>query len=150
MSEINPFEVLRLDPTATEEEVIRHAGRLRQRATEEAVHTAIRQAVQSLTASAAARQLHSLMTHPRPGYQEETLDRFVAAFRRAPLPDASPVPIPPVDLDEFAALVRAAAAGALDLAAGEFEGILAEEPAEEIQRQTVEALWQNLLFDPYA
>ena len=54
----NPFEILRLDPSASEEEIVRQAGRLRQRATDGPALNAIRQAVQALTArggSAAVR-----------------------------------------------------------------------------------------------
>lgn len=84
----NPFEVLRLDPSASDEEVVRQGGRLRQRAADEETLAAIRQAVQALTANAEDRQLHSLLTHPRPCYRWPALERFAAAFRRPPVSDA--------------------------------------------------------------
>jgi hypothetical protein len=148
MLDKNPFEVLRLDPTASEEEIVRQAGRLRQRATDEAAHNALRQAVQSLTASAEARTLHAMLTHPRPAHQADTLDRFVAAFRRAPAPETSPAPCPTLDLEEFTALVRALAAEEMEMPAAPFDGLPAVEAPEEIRRQTAEALWQSLLYDP--
>src|SRR5918912_670354 len=55
MSANNPFEVLRLDPSASEEEVVRQAGRLRQRVTDERSLNAVRQAVQELAGSAERR-----------------------------------------------------------------------------------------------
>jgi hypothetical protein len=82
--EPNPFEVLRLDPAAPAEEVVRQAGRLRQRATDEAAVAALRQAVQALTGRAEERGLHELLTHPRPRYHWPHLERFAAAFRRPP------------------------------------------------------------------
>ncbi len=78
----NPFEVLRLDPTASDEEVVRQAGRLRQRAADEAEVAALRQAVQTLTGRPEERRLHQLLTHPRPCYHHPALERFVTAFRR--------------------------------------------------------------------
>jgi hypothetical protein len=143
----NPFEVLRLDPGSSEEEVVRQAGRLRQRAHDEAALDAIRQAVQEVAGSPQARLLHALLTHPRPGYQAPELDRFVAAFRRPPQP-AGPVEVPPLDLHEFAQLLGAHLAGGLDLTPLLFEPTGEQEPPEEIRRQTAEALWQSLLSDP--
>ena len=78
----NPFEVLQLDPATPLDEVVRQAGRLRQRATDEAAVTAIRQAVQALTQSSEERCLHELLTHPAPEYHVPTLDCLRAAFRR--------------------------------------------------------------------
>jgi hypothetical protein len=148
MAETNPFELLGLDPTASEEDVVRHAGRLRQRAANEAAHNAIRQAVQALTASAAARQLHALLAHPRPAHQAPALDGFAAAFRRAPVSSHPPPPCPPLDLAELTAILKALAAQELELPAMEFESLAAADSPEEIQQQTAEALWQSLLFDP--
>jgi hypothetical protein len=82
----NPFEVLRLDPAATDEEAVRQAGRLRQRAADEAEVAALRQAVQTLTGRPDERRLHQLLTHPGPCYRWPALDRLVAAFRRPPAP----------------------------------------------------------------
>jgi hypothetical protein len=144
--ETNPFEVLRLDPTASEEEVVRQAGRLRQRATDEAAQNTVRQAVQALTASPAARNLHALLTHPRPAHHAAALDRFAATFRRLPA-SANPPACPPLDLQEFIALLRSVVADGLELPAVEFEGVPAGESPEEIRRQSAEALWQSLLFD---
>jgi hypothetical protein len=146
---MNPFEVLRLDPTASEEEIVRHAGRLRQRATDEAAHNELRQAVQALTATAAARAVYALLTHPRPAYSSAALERFAAAFRRAPVP-ANPPACPRLDLQEFTNLLQQVVAAGLELPALEFEGLAAAEDPDEIRRQTAEAQWQSLLFDPRA
>ena len=54
MATPNPYEVLRLDPSATEEEIVRQAGKLRQRSTPEEL-AAIRQATQAALTSRAAR-----------------------------------------------------------------------------------------------
>lgn len=150
MTEPNPFEVLRLDPSASEEEIVRQAGRLRQRATDEAERNAIRQAVQALTASPEARRLHALLTHPRPAWNNAALDRFAAAYRRAPASEVPPASCPPLDLEEFTALLCTLAAEELELSPLEFEGVSAAEEPEEIRRQTAEAMWQSLLFDPRA
>ena len=146
----NPFEVLRLDPSATEEEIVRQAGRLRQRAADEATKNAIRQAVQALTANAADRLLFSLLTHAAPCHREPTLERFVAAFRRPPTPSRAAEPCPGLDMEEFTGLLNVLAAEELELPALAFEPIAAREPSAEIERQTAEALWQWLLFDPGA
>ncbi len=95
----NPFEVLRLDPTAPAEEVVRQAGRLRQRATDETTVAAIRQAVQALTGRPEERLLHELLTHLAPCHAWPALERFTAAFRRPPLPSGeTPATCPPLDL----------------------------------------------------
>jgi hypothetical protein len=143
----NPFEVLRLPPTATEEEVVRQAGRLRQRAAGEAALNAIRQAVQALTGRAEDRALLALLTHPRPCYQWPALEKFAAAFRRAPAVEAGAAACPPFDAEEFTSLLLAAAAEDLDLSPPPFEVPAAAEDAAEIQRQTAEAVWQSLLCD---
>ena len=141
----NPFEVLRLDPDSSEEEVVRQAGRLRQRATDEQSLNAIRQAVQALTGRAEERLLHALLTHPRPTHAWPALERFAAAFRRPPAATASPVP--PPDLNELAGLLRALLAEELELAPLPLEAVDAAEDAAEIERQMAEALWQSLLVD---
>jgi hypothetical protein len=148
--EPNPFEVLRLDPAATEEEIVRRAGLLRRRAADEATAAAVRRAVQALTARPEGRLLWSLLTHPDPSYQSPALDRFAAAFRRPPSPSADAATCPPLDLEEFTALVRRRAAEELELPPQELEPVGNDETAEEIDRQTAEALWQSLLFDPRA
>jgi hypothetical protein len=146
MADTNPFEVLRLDPVAGEQEIVRQAGRLRQRATGEEAINAIRRAVGTLTASAMDRALYALLTHPRPAWQSPALDRVAAAFRRPPIP--APTPPPALDMQEFTALVCAAAADGLALPEVTFEAVPAAEDPEEIRRQTAEALWQSLVFDP--
>jgi hypothetical protein len=145
---VNPFEVLRLDPSATEEEIVRQAGRLRQRATDEATHNAIRQAVQALTARAENRRLLALLTHPSPGHEVPALDRFAAAFRRPPAAAATTCPL--LDQAELASLVRRGLIEELEWTPQPFEPITSVEDADEIRRQTAEALWQSLLSDPRA
>jgi hypothetical protein len=148
MSETNPFEVLRLDPATAAEEVVRHAGRLRQRATDEATVAAIRQAVQALTGRPEERQLHELLTHPAPCHSWPALERFTAAFRRPPLPvTESQAACPPPDLSEVASLLRPLAAAELDAPPPAFETIGEVEDRAEIVRQTVEGIWQALPFD---
>lgn len=146
----NPFEILRLDPSATEEEIVRQAGRLRQRATDEATRNAIRQAVQALTARAEDRQLLALLTHPRPSHHCPALERFAAAFRRPPASAGSAPACPPLDMEEFADLISKLVAEELELPPLTFEPIASTETPQEVERQTVEARWQSLLFDPGA
>jgi hypothetical protein len=151
---VNPFEVLRLDPASTEEEVVRRAGQLRQRAADEAALTALRQAVQALTGRPEERLLHALLTPPRPAYSWPALERFVNAFRRPP--QVSPAEAPPpaeldLDLDEFAALLRPLVIAELTPSTPlPFTPPPTEETAEEIDRQTAEGLWQTLPFEPPA
>jgi hypothetical protein len=149
-SDPNPFEALRLDPAATEEEIVRHAGRLRRRAADGVTLDAVRRAVQALTACPEDRLLWALLTHPDPSYQSPVLDRFAVAFRRPPAPVGDAASCPPLDLEEFTALVRRRAAEELELPPQEFESVGNDEPADEIDRQTAESLWQSLLFDPRA
>jgi hypothetical protein len=144
----NPFEVLRLDPATPTDEVVRHAGRLRQRATDEAAVAAIRQAVQALTGRSEQRLLHELLTHPAPCYSWPTLERLTAAFRRPPLPAAeAPPACPPPDPAEVAALLRPLAAAELDAGSLPFEAVGEAEDRAEVVRQTVEGMWQTLPFD---
>ncbi len=147
----NPFEVLRLGPGASEEEVVRRAGQLRQRAADEAALTAIRQAVQALTGRARERLLHGILTHPRPGYDWPALERLTAAFRRPPSASPTGPSAPPeLDLAEFAALLAGLLVQRLEPSPLPFEAPPAEETAEEVYRQTVEGLWQLLPFEPLA
>jgi hypothetical protein len=146
---VNPFEVLRLDPSATEEEVVRQAARLRQRAADEAELTAVRQAVQALTGPPEERRLHALLTHPRPAHASPALDKFAAAFRRSPAGGPAPV-VPGPDLAEVEALLRAQLADELELTPPQFEAPAAADDPEEVRRQVAEVLWQSLLFDPRA
>jgi hypothetical protein len=134
----NPFEVLRLDPTASDEEVIAQAGRLRQRAADEEEVNAIRQAVQVLTGSAAERFVHQMLAHPRPCYDWPALERFRAAFRRPP-PAAPGGPAP--DPAEVARLLGSFLTGDLDLGPAESVG---SEPAEDMARADLESQWRRL------
>src|SRR5260370_38957376 len=112
---MNPFEALRLDPSASEEDVVKQAARLRQRAADEAELTAVRQAVQALTGRPEDRLLHALLTHPRPGHAAPALERFAAAYRRAPAPSGEPPAAPGLGLKEFADLLQAIVAEEMDL-----------------------------------
>ena len=146
----NPFEALRLDPASTEEEIVRHAARLRQRAGSEAELNAIRQAVQVLTTSAEDRARHALLTHPRPGWHNPgPLEWLAGAFRRPPTPAEAPAP-PAFDEAEFTDLLLAALAATLEVPPLPLEPIDAPEDAAEVRRQTAEALWQSLLVDARA
>jgi hypothetical protein len=143
----NPFEVLRLDPTASEEEVVRQAGRLRRLSRGEAALNAVRQAVQELTRSAEGRALHAVLTHPRPCYRWPALERLAAEHRRPPRAAGSEA-VPPPDITEFADLLLRILAEELDLAPQPFEPPEGGDTPEEVARQTAEALWQGLLYDP--
>ena len=147
---MNPFEALRLDPSASEEEIVKQAARLRQRAADEAELTAVRQAVQALTGDAEDRLLHALRTHPRPGHYAPTLDKFASTFRRAPSLNGGPAPIPAVDLKEFTDLLQANLIEELDFTPLRFEAPATTQDPEEIRQQIGEVLWQSLVFDPRA
>jgi hypothetical protein len=150
MAQPNPFEVLRLDPSATEEEVVRHAGRLRQRVADEAALSAVRQAVQALTARAEDRRLFALLTHSQPGYAAPALDRLAAASRRPPAVEGAAAPCPPLDLDEFRDLLRALLVRELQPAPLPLEPVPATADPDEVARQYAEAVWQSLLSDSKA
>jgi hypothetical protein len=143
----NPFEVLRLDPSADEQAAVRQAARLCQRATDETARNAVRQAVRQLTASAEERQLYALLTHPRPGHATSELDRFVAAFRRPPATSPDAAPCPGLDTKELAELLLVALAAELELTPLPLEAVDEPEPPAEIARQTGEALWRGLISD---
>jgi hypothetical protein len=146
----NPFEVLRLDPSASEEEVVRRAGQLRQRAGEEEL-LALRQAVQALTGRPEERRLHAVLSPPRPCYSWPALERLAAAGRRPPPVAATEATaVPELDLDEFAALLRPLLLAELTPTPLPFIHPPLDETAEEITRQTTEALWQLLPFEPLA
>jgi hypothetical protein len=147
MAAPNPFEVLRLDPTATEEEIVRQAGRLRQRAADEAALSAVRQAVQALTARPEERRLLALLTHPQPGHAAPALERFAAAFRRPPAAEGPPPPVPSLDLEEFRALVCALLAEELELSPPPFEAPAAAADPAEARRVAAEAVWLALLSE---
>jgi hypothetical protein len=148
MNSSNPFEVLGLDPGATEEQIVHKAGRLRQRCADEATLTAIRQAVQALTGNAEDRQLHALLAHPQPAYQWPALEQLVRAHRRPPAANSTPTTCPTLDVEEFAALLRALLADELEITPESFEPVPSEVNAIELFRQAEEAQWQKLLCDP--
>jgi hypothetical protein len=143
----NPFELLRLAPSASEEEIVRAAARLCQRAPDEATRNALRQAVRQLTGSAEERALYALLTPPQPEHDNAELERFAAAFRRAPAPVAPGRPCPDLDVDEVRLLLRQILAAELEAPASTLEAIETSDTPEEIARQTAEALWQSLLSD---
>ncbi len=145
----NPFEELRLDPSASEEEIVRQAGRLRQRAPDEAALDALRRAAQALTTRAEDRQLFALLAHDAPCYEHPTLERFASSFRRPVAPDPS-TPRPALDIGEFEEALCVLAAKELQPPPLPFEAIDVNDSPEEIERQTAEAAWRNLLFDPGA
>jgi hypothetical protein len=144
----NPFEVLQLDPRASEEDVVRQAERLRQRTTDAETIGAIRQAAMALTGKPEERALHALMTHPRPTGASPALERFAAGFRRPPQPAPSTDPCPDLDRAEFLRLLCNAAAEQLDPRPSVFEPLSARDDADEVRRQMAEAFWRSLLFDP--
>jgi hypothetical protein len=145
----NPYEVLRLDPSATEEEIVRQAGRLRQRA-DDAELAAIRQATQALTGRPEERTLHAILAHPKPCYAWPALERFAAAFRRPPQAAAGTIPCPPLDVREVATLLENELAEELEPPPLPFESLPVGDDEEEIERQAAEAVWQSLLYDPRA
>jgi hypothetical protein len=155
----NPFEVLRLGPDASEQEIVGQAERLCQRATDDAALGAIRQAATALTANPLDRLLHSLLTHPRPAGAAPALDRLAAAFGRAPprteeqgTRDVSQAGKPDLRLGvpEFLRLLLTATAEELGVPPGTFEPVSDTDDEDEVNRQFAEALWQSLLFDPRA
>ncbi len=144
----NPFEVLKLDPSATEEEIVRRAGQLRQTATEEEL-TEVRQAVQALTGQAEARRLFALLTHPGPVHAWPALDRLEAVFRRPPQGSKQEAPaLPALDLAEVGSLLRPLLLAALDDAPLDAEMPAIIETPEEILKQTIEGVWKVLPFEP--
>jgi hypothetical protein len=148
MSEPNPFEVLRLDPTATDEEVVRQAGRLRQRSADEAALAAVRQAVQALTGPPEERLLLAVLTHPRPAHGAPVLERLAAAYRRAPTSAGGAAA--PFEAAEFLALLLNQAAAGPAPPPAPLEDVGGDEDAAEVRRQAAEALWLSLLYDARA
>lgn len=145
--ERSPFEVLRLDPTASEADIVRRAGQLRRRAGDEGVVAELRRAVQALTGRAEQRQLLALLCHPRPGYSAPTLDRLAAEYRRPPAAEGPSRPCPPLDLAEFAECAAARLAAEFETPPAEFEPLAAVDEPDEIVRQNEEARWLSLIFD---
>lgn len=142
----NPYEVLQLSPEAGEAEIVARAALLCQRTPDEAARGRYRQAAVRLTASLEQRRLFALLTHPHPDPAGAERQRFIAAFRRPPA--GITAALPGVDVTEFDALLRDLLARDLDTPAGPFEAVAAGVSAEEIARQTAEALWQRLLAEP--
>src|SRR5262245_57261227 len=105
----NPFELLRLQPTAAAAEIVRHAGRLRQRNPDEADVAAVRQAVQALTGDTQERLLHELLSFANACYRWPAVEALASRWRRPPTPAAAPFQAK-LDLSEFAALLRRLAA----------------------------------------
>ncbi len=143
----NPYEVLRLPPTASPEEVVRQGARLAQRAADEPARNAIRQAVRQLTGTQEERILHALLTHPAPEHSPAVLERFQASFRRPPTGGIAQS-VPPLDLDEVRPWLREALAGQLVGPPLPLEPLDTGESTEEIARQTAEATWQGLPAQP--
>jgi hypothetical protein len=148
--ERNPFEVLGLDPAATEEEVVRRAGQLRRRAGDEAALAELRRAVQALTGRAEDRLLQAFFTHPRPGHAAPALERLAAAHRRPPAGPAAVPDRPALDLADFARHLAAPLADGLEDPKTPFEPVAPDDEPGEVARQGGEALWQSLTADPRA
>jgi hypothetical protein len=146
-SERNPFEVLRLDPNASEEEIVRRAAQLRRRAGDEATLAELRRAVQALTGRLEDRQLLALLTHPRPGYAAPAFERLAALYRRPPVADEAAESDLSFDFAEFAELFAAALAEEIDAPQLPFEAVAADDGPDEIHLQSAEALWQALVVD---
>lgn len=140
----NPFTVLRLAPEASLDDAVKQAARLSQLAADEPARNAVRQAIQQLTAGPEAWALWRLLAHPRPGYQDAAIDRFVAAHRRAPAAEAT-TPIPGVDRAELRERLLDAIADERGEEKLTLERIEVRESGEEVARQTSEAVWQELV-----
>jgi hypothetical protein len=149
MRDDNPFEVLQLPPTASEQEIVRQAARLCQRAGDESVRNRYREAARLLTADAGERALLALLTHPGAEHENADLERFQNTYRRPPASSAPPTTCPTLDISEVRQLLAQALAAELELAPLPLAAAVeSSEPEEEIARQTVEALWQGLVADP--
>lgn len=144
----NPYEVLQLDPSATEAEIIEQAGKLRQRSTEEKTLTAVRQAVQQLTASSEQREVLALLSHPQPMYRWPAMERLLNANRRVPSSTSDEEKTsPPLDMDLIAKMLRALLAEELRPTALNYVQPRIDELPQEIDQQTINALCQALLYD---
>ena len=146
----NAFETLKLNPSATEEEIVQQAGKIRQRTTDEATQSKIRQAVQQLTSTEEKRRLESLLTYQEPRYDWDAIVRLMNAHRRPPAGEQvqSQEQCPPLDAKLLASLLREMWANELQSGELSFVPPRIEELPEELDRQTVEALWRALLYDP--
>ena len=137
----NPYEVLGLPPGASEADVVRQGARLAQQAGDDEVREAVRQ----LTAGAETRELFALLTPPGGGGVGPEVERFIAQHRRPPA--GLPLNVPALDEAELRDLVRRAVAATLEPRPQPLAAVPAGESAEEVERQTGEALWQSLLHD---
>jgi hypothetical protein len=100
-----------------------------------------------LTGTDEERALHALLTHPDPQYAQPALDQLQTAFRRPPEVHGERA-VPALDLEEFRGLLLAALAAQLPPPVLPLEPIELTESADEIARQTAEALWQSLVGQP--
>lgn len=145
----NPYEVLQLNPSATEAEIIEQAGKLRQRSTDEETLTAIRQAVQQLTGSHEEREIHALLSHPEPMYRWPAIERLMNAHRRPPTSTSEEQHTgPSLDMDEILTLVKQLLAEEMRLLPINYIQPRIDELPEEIDQQTIHALCRALLYDP--
>jgi hypothetical protein len=108
-----------------------------------------------LTGKPEERILHALLTHPQPEYASAAIERFIAAYRRAPAASGpagsgSAPPEVPFDSEEFYRLLLAQLIEDLEPPAEPFEAVPRTEDPAEIRKQLAEALWQSLLHDPRA
>lgn len=143
----SPFDILGLPPTAGEDEVVRQAARLCGRTSDEAARGRYREAARLLTGDAARRELFALLTHPGSHPESPELTRFVNAHRRPPASPAAPAARPPLDAAEVRAMLREARLAELAPAPRPLALVEAGEPADEVARQTAEALWQGLVAE---
>lgn len=143
----NPFEALKLPPSASAEDAVKQAARLARVAADEAARNRARQAIQELTSSAEAWALAALLTHPRPEYTNAEVERFIATHRRPPA-SAGEVVVPGVDWDEVRGLLIDALADEQRFTPLPLERVEVAESAAEIDRQTAEAVWQGLVAQP--
>ena len=145
----NPFEVLRLDPTASVEDAIRQADRLAQETADEPLKQRLRQAAHQLSSSPDRAALFALLTPPAPGYASEVLREFIV--RHGSPPVGTPTEARPrLDEDEFRRRLLETVADDLSPGVAELEPLEIAESGAEIARQTAEAMWQALLSDTRA
>ncbi|MFQ3593600.1 MAG: hypothetical protein SNJ82_10520 [Gemmataceae bacterium] len=140
MTKRNPFEVLQLPAHASLEQIMAAAARLTQRGDDEA-----REAVRQLTSEETQRRLHGWLTPPGPVERPAEIEQFVAQHRRPPA--GLPLDVPPVDETELRELLRQALLSELQPRPVPLQFVEARESAEEIARQTGEAVWGSLLYD---
>jgi hypothetical protein len=140
---MTPFEVLGLPPTADEAAVVERAAALCRKSGDEDAKARYREAARMLTTSAEERAMWALRSFPGADYENKELDRFVAANRRPPASSAEPRPVPPPDEGELREWLLTALAAELEPTPRPFAPVPAGETADEIARQSAEALWQG-------